>query len=58
MQEKTKFVIELNPDNLEEITDIFKSLNIEFDTADNMISIPRDMIGEIIFTVETTWKKP
>ena len=54
MQEKAKFVIELNPDNLEEITDIFKSLNIEFDTADNMISIPPDMIGEIIFTVETT----
>ena len=50
MQEKAKFVIELDLDNLEEIASKFKQLDIEFDTMGNMICIPQDMIGEIIFT--------
>ena len=50
MPEKGKFVIELDLDNLEEIASIFKRLDIEFDTVGNMICLPQDMIGEIIFT--------
>ena len=50
MQEKATFVIELDLDNLEEIASTFKRLDIEFDTVGNMICLPQDMIGEVIFT--------
>ena len=50
MREKAKFVIELDLDILEETADVFKRLDIEFDTVGNMICIPQEMIGEIIFT--------
>ena len=47
MQEKAKFVIELDLDNLEEIASKFKQLHIEFDTVGNMICLPQDMIGAV-----------
>ncbi len=50
MPEKAKFVIELDLDNLEEIAGIFKRLDIEFDTVDNMIRLPQDLVREAIFT--------
>ena len=50
MQEKAKFVIELDLDNLEEIASKFKQLDIEFDTVGNMICLPQDMIEKVIFT--------
>ena len=50
MQEKAKFVIELDLDVLEETADVFKRLDIEFDAVGNMICIPPEMMGDIIFT--------
>ena len=50
MQEKAKFVIELDLDVLEGTADVFKRLDIEFDAVDNMICILPEMIGKIIFT--------
>ena len=50
MQEKAKFVIELDLDVLEETADVFKRLDIEFDTVGNMICLPTEMMGNIIFT--------
>ena len=50
MQEKAKFVIELDLDVLEGTADVFKRLDIEFDAVDNMICLPPEMMGNITFT--------
>ena len=50
MPEKAKFVIELDLDTLEKMADIFKQMDVEFDTVGNMICLPQDQVREAIFT--------
>ena len=50
MPEKAKFVIELDLDTLEQMAGIFKQMDVEFDTVDNMICLPQDQVREAIFT--------
>ena len=50
MQEKAKFVIELDLDVLEETAEAFKRLDIEFDAVGDMIYIPEEIMRDIIFT--------
>lgn len=50
MPEKAKFVIELDLGTLEKMAGIFKQMDVEFDTVDNMICLPQDQVREAIFT--------
>ena len=50
MQEMAKFVIELDLDTLEETASVLKQMDIEFDAVGNMICVPPEMMGDIIFT--------
>ena len=50
MKEKATFLIELDLDDLEEITSTFKRLDTEFDAVGSMICLPQNMIGQITFT--------
>ena len=50
MTERAKFVIELDLDKLEEMTGIFKQMDVEFDTVDSMVCLPQDHVREAIFT--------
>ena len=52
MVEVIRFIIDLEPGQVETVAELLTSAGVQFDPVENMIAMPRDNVDEKIFTGE------